>query len=142
MRSVPKHPIFTTVIAFSKGALFTIERKLEPYEGFYSLPESPVRRGESLENAALRTLKEASGLVGTKMKLIGIHDSLERLEKTRVYLVSFLALNWTGEPPLENCRWITNWQSEQLAFEHNIMVLEADEVIGMASKSRLLYAVR
>ena len=75
------------------------------------------------------------------MKLIGIHDSLERLEKNRVYLVTFLAMQWTGEPPLEGCRWISNWQSEQLAFEHNIMVLEADEVIGMASKSRLLYAV-
>ena len=142
MRSIPKHPIFVSVIAFSKGALFTIERKLEPYEGFYSLPESPVKRGESLEAAALRTLKEASGLVGTKMKLIGIHDSLERLENTRVYLVSFIALQWTGEIPLENCRWISDWRSEQLAFEHNEMVAEAEQVIEMASKSRLLYAVR
>jgi ADP-ribose pyrophosphatase YjhB (NUDIX family) len=139
---IHRHPLLVTVICFSKGALFTIERKIEPYAGFFQLPESPVKRGESLESAATRTLKEASGLIGTKMKLIGIHDSLEHLEKTRAYLVSFLCMQWTGEPPLENCRWMTNWQSEQLAFEHNIMVLEADEVIGMANKSRLLYAVR
>lgn len=142
MRNIPKHPLFVSVIAFSKGALFTQIRKDEPYQDFPALPEGPVKRGEGLEAAALRVLKEASGLVGTKMKLIGIHDSLERLEKNRVYLVTFLAMQWTGEPPLENCRWITNWQSEQLAFEHNIMVLEADEVIGMANKSCLLYALR
>lgn len=141
MRSVPKHPIFTTVIAFSKGALFTQSRKEPPYEDFPALPEGPVKRGESLENASLRILKEASGLTGTKMKLIGIHDSLERLEKTRVYLVSFLAMQWTGEPPLEGCRWVSDWRGTQLAFEHNIMALEAEEVIGMANKSRLLYAM-
>lgn len=142
MRSVPKHPIFVSVIAFSKGALFTQVRKDDPYRDFPALPEGPVKRGECLDAAALRVLKEASGLVGTKMKLIGIHDSLERLEKTRVYLVSFLAMNWTGDPPLEDCRWVSDWQGTQLAFEHNLMALEAEEVIGMASKSRLLYAVR
>jgi len=146
MASVPKHPIFTTVICYSKGALFTIERKIEPYEGFCALPEGPVKKGERLEVAAQRVLKEASGLNGTKMKLIGIYDDVEtgekRLPGIRSYIISFLCMVWTGEPPLNNCRWISDWRDTQLAWEHNEMLVEADEVIGMASKSRLLYAVR
>lgn len=142
MPTIPKHPIFVTVICFSKGALFTRVRTEDPYRDFPALPEGPVKRGETLENCSLRLLKESSGLTGTKMKLIGIHDSLERLERTRTYHVSFLAMQWTGEPPLTDCRWISDWRGTQLAFEHNIMALEAEEVIGMANKSRLLYAVR
>jgi len=146
MRNIPKHPIFVSAILFSKGALFTVPKTTQPYEGFCALPEGPVKKGETLEAAAVRVLQEASGLVGTKMKLIGVYDDVDtgerRIPNCRSYIISYLAMNWTGEPPLENCRWVSDWQGTQLAFEHNIMALEAEEVIGMASKSRLLYAVR
>ena len=146
MRTVPRHPIFTTVIAFSKGALFTQIRKDEPYLDFPALPEGLVKKGERLEAAAHRVLLEASGLNGTKLKLIGIYDDVDtgerRIPGNRSYIISFLAMIWTGEPPLENCRWISDWRGTQLAWEHNEMLAEADSVLEMASKSRLLYAVR
>lgn len=146
MRNIPRHPILTAVICFSKKALFTIKRSSDPYREFYSLPESFVKRSETLEQSAHRTLFEASGLNATKLKLISVFDDVatgeRRVPNVRSCIISFLALNWTGEPPLENCRWVSDWQGTQLAFEHNIMALEAEEVIGMASKSRLLYAVR
>lgn len=146
MRSVPKHPIFTAVVCFSKNALFTVKRASEPYVDFWAIPESAVKRSETLEQSAHRTLLEASGLNATKLKLISVFDDVasgeRRIPNTRSFLVSFLALDWTGEIPLENCRWIANWRGEQLAWEHNEMVAEAEQVIEMASKSRLLYAVR
>ena len=145
MRKIHKHPIFTSVICFSKNALFTVKRTVEPYEDFYALPESPVGRDETLEQAAIRTLKDASGLTGTKMKLIGIYDDIDtgerRLPGVRSYIVSYIALNWIGEIPLEGCRWISDWRGEQLAFDHNLMVLESEQVIEMANKSRYLYAL-
>jgi len=146
MRNIPRHPIFTTVIAFSKGALFTIERKEPPYEGFYQLPEGPVKKGERLEAAAQRVLLEASGLNGTKLKLIGIYDDVDtgerRIPGVRSYIISFLAMVWTGEVPLDGCRWISDWRGTQLAWEHNEMLAEADSVLQTALMSRQLYAVR
>ena len=146
MAKIDKHPIFVSVIAFSRGALFTIKREYEPYKDFYQLPEGSVKRGETLEQAAHRILKEVSELDAQKLKLIGIYSDVDtgerRISNTRSYIISFVALNWTGEVPLEGCRWMSDWRSEQLAWEHNEMVAEAEQVIEMASKSRLLYAVR
>lgn len=146
MSSVPKHPIFVCTIAFSKGALFTVERKCEPYQGFYQLPEGSVKRGETLEQAAHRVLLKASGLSATKLKLISVFDDVatgeRRIPNTRSFIISFVALQWTGIPPLENCRWISDWRNQQLAFEHGDAVLEADSVLETACMSRTLYAVR
>ena len=143
--TTPRHTIFTAVVCFSKGALFTIERNIEPYKEFWALPESAVRRSETLEQAAHRTLLEVSGLNATKLKLISIFDDVasgeRRIPNTRSFLVSFLAMQWTGDVPLENCRWLSDWQGTQLAFEHNEVVLEAEQVIDMATKSRYLYAI-
>jgi len=140
MRSIPKHPIFVSVIAFSKGALFTQIRKDEPYLDFPALPEGPVKKGERLEAAAQR------GLNATKLKLIGIYDEVDtgerRIPGIRSYIISFLAMIWTGEIPLEGCRWISDWRGTQLAWEHNEMLAEADSVLQTALMSRQLYAVR
>ena len=142
MRNIPRHPIFISVIAFSKGAVFTIPRKDEPWKDFLQLPEEPLKRGETDEAASLRILKDASGLIGTKMKLIGIHTAVDRVEKTRSFILSYLAMQWTGEVPLDRGRWLSDWRGTQLAFEHNIMLLEADSVLETALMSRSLYAVR
>lgn len=146
MRSVPRHPILTAVVCFSKNALYTIKRASGPYREFWSLPESFVKRSETLEQAAHRTLFETSGLNATNLKLISVFDDVatgeRRIPNQRSYIISYLALNWTGEIPLEGCRWLSDWQGTQLAFEHNDMVLEAEEVIKMATRSRLLYAVK
>jgi len=145
MRTVPRHPILTTVVCFSKNALFTIKRFSDPYRDFWSLPESPVKRSETLEQAAHRTLLEASGLNATKLRLIGVYDDVatgeRRIPNVRSYIISFMAMQWTGEVPLEGCRWLSDWQGTQLAFEHNEMILEAEQVIQMATKSRYLYAM-
>ena len=142
MRNIPTHPIFVTVIAYSKGALLTLPRVEDPWRDFLQLPEGPLKRGEITENCALRVLKEASGLTGTKMKLIGVHDSLERVEKRRSLVLSYLAMNWIGEIPLEGVRWLSDWRNRELAFEHSVMVLEADSVMETALRSRTLYAIR
>ena len=105
-----------------------------------------MKRSETLEQAAHRTLLEASGLNATQLKLISVFDDVatgeRRIPNCRSYIISYLCMQWTGEIPLEGCRWISDWRSEQLAFEHNEMVLEAEQVIEMATKSRYLYAVR
>jgi len=142
MASVPKHPIAVAVICYSKGALLTIRRREDPWKDFYQLPEGYIKKGETPDNCSVRVLREASGLTGTKMKLIGVHTSLERIPQTRVLVLSYLAMNWTGEVPLENVRWLSDWRGEQLAFEHNIITLESDSVIETAHMSRTLYAVR
>jgi len=146
MSKIHRHPLFVATICFSKNAVFTIKRTEPPYQDFFQLPESSVKRGETLEQAAHRNLKEASGLDAQKLKLIGVYDDVDsgerRIPNVRSYIISFVALNWTGEVPLEGCRWLSDWQGTQLAFEHNEMILEAEQVIQMATKSRYLYAVR
>ena len=139
---IHKHPIAVAVICYSKGALLTVKRQEDPWKDFQQLPEGYLRKGESDENCALRILKEASGLTGTRMKLIGIHTALDRIPNTRVFILSYLAMQWTGEVPLEGVRWLSDWRGEPLAFEHSAMVLEADSVLETAIMSRQLYAIK
>ena len=148
MTVVPKHPIFVSVICFSKGALLTLPRIKDPYKEFLALPEGVVKKGQTLENAAIEVLRNSSAgkITGTKMKLIGVYDDVDsgerRIQNCRSYIISFLAAQWVGEIPLENVRWISDWRTHQLAFDHNLMCLEADSVMDMAARSRSLYAIR
>lgn len=139
---ITKHPILVSCILFSKGALFTIPRTEPPYEDFNSLPEGSLKRGELPEACAVRVIKETSGLDATQVQYLGLHTSLERIERTRVFILSYLVRNWTGEIPLEKCRWISNWREERMAFEEqSIMLAEADSVLRNSFLTKTLYAI-
>jgi ADP-ribose pyrophosphatase YjhB (NUDIX family) len=143
MRNISRHPILVTAICFSKGALFTIPRAEEPYEGFPTLPEGPLRKAELPEACVSRVLREASGLEAMQVQFLGLHTSLERIPNTRVFILSYLVRNWIGEIPLENCRWISDWRNERMAFEEQqCMLIEADSVLKTAMMNRALFAVR
>jgi len=70
-------------------------------DGYYDMPAGHLEEGETLRQAALRELKEESGLEATEDDLEFIH-LLHRFTNDRVYVdVFFRIKKWTGEAAIQ-----------------------------------------
>ncbi len=66
-------------------------------DGFYDMPAGHLEEGETLRQAALRELKEETGLVVSEDDLEFV-ELLHRMSRDRVYLdIFFVAKQWQGE---------------------------------------------
>src|SRR5690606_25444502 len=77
---MPTSPALTAdcVVFDGEGRLLLIRRRNEPYAGRYALPGGFVEAGERVEAAALRELKEETGVAGEIERLIGVYSDPER----------------------------------------------------------------
>jgi 8-oxo-dGTP diphosphatase len=69
-----------------------IERNLEPFKGQWALPGGFVRDGESLEDTALRELKEETGLDEVYLEQLYTFGAVDRDPRGRVITVAYYAL--------------------------------------------------
>lgn len=58
-------------ISDGKGGVLFVQRKIEPFKGFWTLPGGIVRRKEPIDDAIARLLGDELGLICIEKKLIG-----------------------------------------------------------------------
>src|SRR5215471_12909073 len=80
-----------SVVFDDAGAVLLIRRKNPPFQGMFALPGGFVEAGETTEAAALRELKEETGIEGHSPRLIGVYSDPNRDPRhhtiSAVYLV-------------------------------------------------------
>src|SRR3569833_233037 len=115
-----------------------IERGKEPYQGGLALPGGFVRPGENLFEAALRELKEETGVDGLPLhqEQVRSYGDPERDPRGRVIAVAYLALG-PGQPTpaagtdAQAAHWVpvdtALSPSTRLAFDHASILREALE---------------
>jgi 8-oxo-dGTP diphosphatase len=109
-----------------------IRRKHEPFKGLYALPGGLVELGETTERAALRELKEESGIDAEDPQLIGVYSHPERDPRHHVVTVAYLFFVESAEPfagdDAAEAEFRHDWASLPLAFDHTHILKDAIEL--------------
>jgi 8-oxo-dGTP diphosphatase len=87
----------TDVIIRCQGGVVLVRRKNEPYRGKWVLPGGFVRYGEKVESAAVREVREETGLKVKLGKLLGVYSDPERDPRGHVVSICFLASRAGGK---------------------------------------------
>ena len=102
-----------------------IRRKGPPYQGMWAIPGGFIEMGESLEAAALRELKEETGVEQVYIEQLYTFGDPHRDPRTRVITVSYLALVEASQlKPLragsdaDAAGWFSIYNLPDLAFDH------------------------
>lgn len=101
-----------------------IKRKYDPFKGQYALPGGFVDENETCEQAALRELKEETGLEVKNSCLVGVFSQPDRDPRGRVMSVVFFTLEKKyfveGHDDAEEAIWIplSTVRELALAFDH------------------------
>jgi 8-oxo-dGTP diphosphatase len=110
-----------------------IQRDLPPFAGEWALPGGFVRVEETLEEAAIRELREESGLADIFLEQLYTFSDIERDPRERVVTVAYYALvNLAGHhvqasTDARNAAWFPVGELPELAFDHRQIVEAALE---------------
>ncbi len=118
------------VVFDEEGRLLLIRRARPPFEGEYALPGGFVDIGEMVEAAALRELKEETGVAGEIVKLVGVYSDPKRDPRHHTVSVVFLVRANPGQSAIAGddaaeAAFVQNWRDVRLAFDHARIVQDA-----------------
>jgi 8-oxo-dGTP diphosphatase len=127
----PKTPLLTAdcVVFDREGRLLLIKRGHAPFKGKYALPGGFVEIGETVEDAALRELKEETGIGGKIIRLIGVYSNPKRDPRAHTVSTAFLirpsSAKAFGGDDAQSAQFIADWKTLKLAFDHNQILADA-----------------
>src|SRR5215831_19027348 len=103
-----------SVVFDDAGAVLLIRRKNPPFRGMYALPGGFVEVGETTEAAALRELKEETGIEGHSPRLIGVYSDPSRDPRHHTigiaYLVQARSYAAKAGDDAAAAEFVLNWQ--------------------------------
>jgi 8-oxo-dGTP diphosphatase len=90
-------PAACVVLVDEYNRLLLVKRRVAPKQGMWCLPGGFVECDETPEGAAIRELKEETGLTGRIHSLIGVTASPGTLYRS-ILLVGYLVTHFSGSP--------------------------------------------
>jgi len=101
-----------------------VKRGVEPFKGSWAIPGGFVRMNESLDDAAIRELKEETGVEDVYLEQLYSFGSPDRDPRTRVITVAYFALVPSKKLRLKattdaiDVNWFSMYVLPELAFDH------------------------
>ncbi|AFY38104.1 NUDIX hydrolase [[Leptolyngbya] sp. PCC 7376] len=134
----PKPSVTVDCVVFGLDAehdlkIMLIQRGVEPYKGEWALPGGFVRLEESLEEAALRELKEETGVEEIFLEQLYTFGKPGRDPRDRVITVAYYALINLADYPInaqtdaDDAAWYSLENLPSLAFDHDKIVTIAKQ---------------
>ena len=110
-------------------SVLLIKRKNEPYKDCWAFPGGFINIDESAENAAVRELKEETGLDVVKIEQLKAYSNPERDPRERVITIAFIAESKIkevkGSDDAKEAKWFDISNLPQLAFDHEQILKDA-----------------
>ena len=118
-----------SVVFDERGRVLLIRRKNDPFKGRYAFPGGFIEVGETAETAALRELKEETGIEADNLRLIGVYSDPKRDPRhhsiTVAYLVSVEGQTPTAGDDAAAAEFVHDATKEKLAFDHDVILRDA-----------------
>ena len=137
------HPAVTAdCIVFAcqneKTQVLLIKRGSEPCKDMWALPGGFMNIDESAEEAAIRELKEETGIDVKEVTQVGAYSKVERDPRERVITIAFYTVidnpvRAVGQDDAKQAEWFTLDNLPTLAFDHSEILSAA---IGMLKKNK------
>ncbi len=116
-------------IIMKDHSILLVQRKHEPYQGFWALPGGFVEYGETTEQAVVREVREETGLETVVQKLLGVYSDPNRDPRghtiTVVYAVTPVGGRLLAADDAAEVRYFKGDQLPRLAFDHADIVRSA-----------------
>lgn len=118
------------VVFDDEDRLLLIRRRNPPFQGGYALPGGFVDAGETVEAAALRELREETGLSGTILRLVGVYSDPKRDPRHHTVSVAYLVHVAAPDKLVPGddaaaAEFVSAWKTVSLAFDHRKIVEDA-----------------
>ena len=130
------HPAVTVDLVIIAGnendrEILLIKRKHEPYEGMWALPGGFVDENEDLIDAAMRELKEETGIDNVALEQIGAFGKPGRDPRGHTVDVAYLAqinsiVEVNAGDDAADAKWFLVDNLPKLAFDHEIIIEKAN----------------
>ncbi|MGP1464561.1 MAG: NUDIX domain-containing protein [Prevotella koreensis] len=137
------HPAVTAdCIVFAcqneKTQVLLIKRGSEPCKDMWALPGGFMNIDESAEEAAIRELKEETGIDVKEVTQVGAYSKVDRDPRERVITIAFYTVidnpvKAVGQDDAKQAEWFTLDNLPTLAFDHSEILSAA---IGMLKKNK------
>jgi len=132
--------VTTDCVIFSfdghKLKVLLVQRGLEPYKGQWAFPGGFLKMDETVEQGALRELKEETGLEPSRVEQLGCFSDPNRDPRERVLTIAFFALvrpsEVKGGDDAADARWFALDELPPLAFDHSDILKLAQERLKQA----------
>ena len=128
----PRPSVCADVVVFARDSLriLLIKRKKAPFAQCWALPGGFMDMDESADNAAIRELKEETGLMVDQVKQIGAYSEPDRDPRGRVVTIAFWAessieANVQAADDADEVKWFPIEDLPQLAFDHETIIADA-----------------
>lgn len=113
-----------------------IRRAKDPFAGKWALPGGFVNKDESLRAAALRELKEETGVRATRLRQVGAFGDPGRDPRGWVISVAYVsvlprAARATQADDASDAQWFPLERLPPLAFDHRKILKEALALVGL-----------
>jgi len=111
----------------NKLNVLLIQRGAEPYKGSWALPGGFMDMDEMLDNAALRELKEETGITGVSLSRLDVFDAPGRDPRGRTITLTYVGicaslLEAKGMDDAADAKWYDVDHLPDLAFDHAEMI--------------------
>ncbi len=124
----PKLTVDALVVHPQRGVLL-VQRKNEPFAGFWALPGGFVEEGESCEHAVVREVAEETGLSVRVVALFGVYSQPGRDPRGHtvsvVYVCKPLGGQLAGGDDAAVARFFPELFGVSLAFDHARILKDA-----------------
>ena len=129
----PRPALTVDIILFAKEKndvfVMLIQRDKPPFEGMWAFPGGFMDINETLESAALRELKEETGITGIQLNQFYTFDAIDRDPRHRTVSVVYYGfaksknIFFMATDDAKNAAWFNIEKTPSMAFDHEKILL-------------------